>query len=661
MTDSLDRKEFVVGYVAEANEHLANANSNLLAIEEGQRLREPRPRATRELFRALHTMKGLSAMIGAEPIVDLAHEMEELLRSADRAGGRVPAGAVDLLLRGVRAIEARVASVANDEPVAAAPEDLLAAIAGLQRPEGAQAGAELELAPELVAKLSPAEKEQLARGIAAGRAGRRVDFVPSPERAARGVNITSVRERLGAVAEIVKVLPRIVAASDDAPAGLAFALLVLADAPDARLAEAADASADAVSPIGLAASSVAEEEPAEDLDLQRRSFVRVEVSRLDDAMDRLSALVVTASRLRRTAAELAGRGADVRALTAVLQDHGRQLRDLRASVLCARMVRVSELLERAPLIVRGLSQSSGKPVRLQIDAGGSEVDKAVGERLFPAIVHLLRNAVDHAIEPIEERRRAGKPDDGRIVVSCRERSDHELELVIEDDGRGIDREAVARRAGAPVPQSGPELLELIARPGLSTSEQATRTSGRGIGMDVVRRMAVVELGGELALETRAGAGTRFTIRVPLSITVVEVITLQCGGESFVVPITAIHDLVEVDEAAVTHGPDPARRGTIRLLRRNDEALPLVRLDALLGLENGPEARRRPKALVVRSDGEALAFEVDRVIGQQEVVVRPLSDPLVRVRGIAGSADLGDGRPTLVLDIAELSRSLAEVR
>jgi two-component system chemotaxis sensor kinase CheA len=464
------------------------------------------------------------------------------------------------------------------------------------------------------------------------------------------------------VADIVKVVPRAVPASGDAPAGLAFALLVLTDAPDERLAEAADAPLEAVSPIAAAAvAAVAAEvgeEPPETPEPQRRAFVRVDVVRLDDAMERLSALVVTGSRLRRAAAVLAAGGADVRELSVVLQDHGRQLRDLRASILRARMVPVAELLERAPLIVRGLSQSSGKPVRLQLDAGDAEVDKAVGERLFPAIVHLLRNAVDHAIEPPEERRRAGKPEEGLVAVRCRASSDHELELTVEDDGRGVDREAVARRAGVSIPQTDAELLELLARPGLSTAAEATRTSGRGIGMDVVHRVAVIELGGELRLETRRGGGTRFTVRVPLTVTIVDAFTLSCGGESFVVPVTAVQDLLEVEEGAIVHGPDPHRRSAVRLLRRRDEALPLVRLDALLGLGGG-SAPARPKAIVVRNDGEALAFEVDRVVGKQEVVVRPLSDPLVRVRGVAGTTDLGDGRPTLVLDLAELSRGLAE--
>jgi two-component system, chemotaxis family, sensor kinase CheA len=665
MSDGFETREFVAGFLAEAHEHLASANANLLAMDEAARRDVPHPRAVRELFRSLHTLKGLSAMIGAEPIVDVAHEMEALLRSADQAGGRLAPDAVDVLLQGVKAIEARVANLARGERVADAPEPLVHALASLQRPRGAAPAGELSLPNEILAKLAPADREELLRGVAAGRRARRVDFVPSPERAAQGLSITTVRERVGAVGDIVKVLPRAAAPGEVAPAGLAFVLLVLTDADDVRLAEAAAADVASVREIAAAPAAPAvhdpiEDEPSEEAGVQPRRFVRVDVRRLDDALERLSTLVVTRSRLQLAAAALARSGADVRELTAVLGENARQLRDLRAAIMSARMVAVSELLERAPLIVRGLSQSTGKPVKLTVDAGQAELDKAVGERIFPAIVHLLRNAVDHAIEPPDERRRAGKPEEGRIRVSCRERSDTQLELVVEDDGRGIDREAVARRAGVPVPRSDAELLDLIARPGLSTVEQATRTSGRGVGMDVVKRVTVAELGGELLLETHPGAGTRFTLRVPLSVSIVDAFTFACGDEVFVVPVTAVEDLVEIERADVVETPDPAHRGAdVRLLRRRGETLPLVRLDRLLGVTAAATAR--PKAIVVRRDGDGWALQVDRLIGQQEIVVRPLADPLVQVAGVAGTTDLGDGRPTLVLDLAALTRAAGAPR
>ncbi len=177
----------------------------------------------------------------------------------------------------------------------------------------------------------------------------------------------------------------------------------------------------------------------------------MEVTRLDDALERLSALVVTQFRLVRAAAELRAAGADVRALAQVIGENARQLRDLRAAIMRARMVSVAELAGAGAALVRGLSRATGKAARLEVATGHAELDKAVAERIFPAIVHLVRNAVDHALETPEERRAAGKPEVGLVSVACFERSNNQLELTVSDDGRGVDAAAVAARAGVAVP------------------------------------------------------------------------------------------------------------------------------------------------------------------------------------------------------------------
>ncbi|MFT3776033.1 MAG: chemotaxis protein CheW [Minicystis sp.] len=654
MSEAFDGSEFLEGYLAEAEEHLASATTNLLAVEGSLQKGEANPRAVRELFRSLHTLKGLSAMVGVEPIVDVAHAMETVLRAADQAAGALATAAIEPLLAGIRAIRERVRAVSLKAPVAAVPAALLDALAALttaSRPPPAAS----RLGPDLLGKLSAAEELQLVQGVERGRRAIRVDFVPSPARAAEGVNITRVRERVGQIAEIVKVVPLSVAASEEAPAGIAFAVIALTDAPDAQIAEAASATPDAVHAIALGAPEAAPppagagagvEEDVEVEALDRHRVVRVDVARLDDALEKLSALVVTRFRLERAVNTIRAAGVPARELTEGVTEYGRQLRDLRCAIMRARMVSVAELLERVPLIVRGLSRATGKPVRVEIDAGKAELDKAVAERIFPAIVHLIRNAVDHAIEPPEERRRLGKREEGLVRVTCFERSSTQLELCVSDDGRGIDREAVARRAGRPVPESDAALLDLIARPGLSTLDLATKTSGRGLGMDIVKRVAVDQLGGELLLATRPGAGTAFTLRVPLTITIVDAFSFVCGAQAFVAPVAGVEEIVEASARQTLRGP-PLRRGraAIDLIEHRGEIVPMVSLSEVFALP----ADGASKALVVRRNGAPFAFAVCRMLTQQEVVVRPLSDPLVRVAGVSGSTDLGDGRPTLVLD------------
>lgn len=669
MTRRVDLGEFVAAFVVEAEELLRAASSHLLTVEAEEKQGRARPRAVREAFRATHTLKGLAAMVGLEPIVGLAHRMESALRSADAAGGRLDPVWVDVLLRGVRELERQVSAVGKGGAVPEPPRALVQRLEGLEGPLAAVAAApaRLDLDPALAAKLSGYERDQLLAALGEGRRALRVDFTPSPARAAEGLNITTVRERVARVAEIVKVVPRSVPASDEAPGGISFALLLVEAGSDEEVAAAAGVAPSALLPIGRARGEAAappQQAPEPELDVPEvaagAGVVRVEVARLDEALERLSALVVTRSRLRGAAGRLAEQGADVRELTAVLAEAARQLRDVRRAFLRVRMVRVTEVLERLPLLVRGLQRATGKRARLEMDAGQAELDKGVAERLFPALVHLVRNAVDHGLEDAAGRRAAGKPEEGAITVSCFERSTSQLELTVADDGAGVDREAVARRAGAAPPETDAALLDLLCRPGLSTRQAASTTSGRGMGMDIVRRVVVEELAGELSLRTVPGQGSAFTLRVPLTISIVDAFSLLAGGQRYVVPVASVEEILELDRARVVEGPSPGRGRAVALVERRGEAVPLLDLCAALGTRRtGAPAGQ---ALLVRRGGAPVAFAVDRMVGQQEVVLRPLVDPLVRRAGIAAATDLGDGRPTLVLDLVALGgAALASLR
>jgi two-component system, chemotaxis family, sensor kinase CheA len=651
--------EFVSAYLAEVDEHLGVANASLLAVEKSIRSGESNLRGVREVFRALHTIKGLSAMVGVEQVVVLAHHMEALLRSTDRSGTPLPLGAVDVLLQGARAIEARVQAFGEGRAVPAAPPSLLAEIDAfdLLAPGAASpATAVLELEPELSAKLGPVELEHLQKGLADGKRALCASFEPSAEKASAGISIKAVREALEKLADIVKVVP---IARPEAGAGLSFAIVLLTSHADAELSAVVDGGLGlkSLAEPTLAAPEVlpldaVEAEPA--VEAPQQGFVRVDVARLDDTVERLSALIVNRFRMNRAIARLAEAGVDTRELTQIQSESGRQLRDLRGAIFRVRMVPIAELLERIPLLVRGLCRNIDRKVRVEIDAGKTEVDKVVAERLFPALVHLVRNAVDHAIESPDERARRSKPQEGLLRISCAARSDTWLELVVQDDGRGIDREAVALKAQRPVPSSEAALLDLLCTPGLSTREIATTTSGRGMGMEIVKRV-VETLGGELSLRTEPRVGSSFVLRVPLSLSIVEAFSFECATQRFVVPVGSVDEIIEVDEAEVAQTPQPERAQLrVSLVERRGRIVPLLGLAEVLQLQHASSGK---KALIVRRGASAIAFAVDRMLGQQEVVVRPLEDELLRVPGVAGATDLGDGRPTLVLDLIGLGASL----
>lgn len=651
MTEPIDLREFIGGFVVEAQEVVATANTSLLEIEAANRDGTSRPRAVRDLFRALHTMKGLAGMIGVESIVVIAHALETLVRTADRAGGAFGREAVEVALQAVAAISERIRSVAEDRVVADAPERLIEAIAATDACTDV-AISQTAIPPEWEARLSPSERQQLAIALQMKVPVWTVSFIPSEANATRGITITAVRAQLGAIGEVVKVLPRSITATADVRAGVAFDMLIVTTAPRAAIAEIVSTDPEGVIRVLPPASTHADERVPAALDDHvspvGRAFVRVELSRLDELQDQLSLLIVSRLRLDREIVALAEAGTNVRRLREVAQLQGRQLRDLRRAILRARMVRVSELLEPLILLVRSLARTGERVVELVLDARDTELDKAVADRVLPALIHLVRNAMDHAIETPDQRAAIGKPRAGTIRVSCVEVAGNHIELVVADDGCGIDRALIAGRARRAIADDT-ELLEVLTTSGFSTREAATMTSGRGIGMDIVRRIAVGDLGGELSMTTQPGVGTSFTLRVPVTIAVMDVFSFQCGSQVFVVPAVAIEEIFEV-LPEMLETPPASEISSRSHVERRGQPIPVVSLGAILAIDSGARAR---KALVFRGTSHPIAFTVDRMIGRQEVVVRPIDDPLVDVPGIAGATDLGDGRPTLVLDLHAL--------
>lgn len=658
MAHSVNVREFLQGFLGEADEHLGRIAGNLASIEGAPT--EGHPRALTELLRSLHTLKGLAGMMGVEPVVELAHAMESVARVAARQGGVVPAQAIDPLVAGAKAIDQRIRVLAEGKPVPTAPEGVLSALDRIgEVPLDGSASTPLDrldgIDPALVEKLAPSERAELHQALARGERVLQAVFVPSPTKADAGATISTVRAGIGTLGRIVRVLPRTIPRSDEAPGGLEFVLVVVTQSSPEQLAEAAGLAARDVTDLTAqpAVPRAAEPLPEDDAfdRATRRGMVRMDVARLDAALEHVSALGIGELRVRDEMQALRAAGVDVRRLESRLDEQDRRLRRMRAALLELRMVPLREVLEPLPLIVRGLRNATGKRVRLVVEVGDAELDKTVADRLFPALVHLVRNAVDHGIETHEVRRALGKPEEGLLRVEAAAPAGAMLELSLADDGAGIDAEQVARRAGTPVPSSATELLDILTTPGFSTRETATTTSGRGLGLDIVRQ-TVEALGGMLELDNRPGQGTTLRLRAPLTVAVLDVLSFVAGGERYLAPVTVVDALVEVERDRVVQSPrSGAGSGAPSLLQVRDDVMPLVSLRGMLG---SPVAGEDATAMIVRRHGRPFAFGIDRMLGRHEVLVRPLTDTLVKVPGVSGSADLGDGRPTLVLDLAALS-------
>jgi two-component system chemotaxis sensor kinase CheA len=379
----------------------------------------------------------------------------------------------------------------------------------------------------------------------------------------------------------------------------------------------------------------------------------VDLGRLDELMRLVGELVIDRSRLedglRRV--ERALPAAEWRSLQEIGQAMERHLRDLREAVMRVRMVPVGEVFDRMRFVVRDLARDSGKQVRLEVSGQETEIDKYVVERMMDPLLHLVRNAVSHGLEMPEERVARGKSPEGMVRLSASAVGDY-VAIEVEDDGRGIHLAEVAARARAlgllaeGVVVGPHNLLDILCAPGFSTRTDADVASGRGVGMAVVRGV-VQELGGTLSLESWPGQGTRFLIHLPLTLAIVDALLVRVGDQTYAVPQPSVREIIEVRPEEIQ------RVGSDEITSYRGRALPLVRLSGIF--RRNESSDHAPYALVVGSGLDTVGLLVDRVVSKREIVVRALSDPLVRVPGIAGATDLGDGRAVLILDVAALAR------
>ena len=664
--------QFLDDYFAECDEHLTLVRRNLLALEEQAGRTDVDPALLDELFRSFHTLKGISAMVDLGEAEQLAHHMESYLRALRQKEVRPGVEGVETLMAATTVLE-RVIAARRTGETPPAIDTTVARLRALHSESAPAAGRPpLQAGDAGDAGAEPAPSPARPAGTAGSSEHARVwrfEFVPTPALSGRGVNVNSVRARLQDVGEILQATPHV-----RGEGGIVFEFIVATGVEETAFAgwhednltyapiEEATADADAASTTGGRASAASDPEedsrpaqatPAASM-LAPSNVVRVDLARLDELMRLIGELVTSRARLdeslkhlKRTIAP-----AEWRALQETSHAMSRQLRDLREGVMRVRMVQVGEIFERMRFVVRDLTRESGKEIRLELLGQETEIDKFLVERMTDPLLHLVRNAVSHGLETVGERAALGKPPEGKITLRAATSGDNVL-IEIADDGRGIDSERVAARGRERGLITGDArldealLLELICAPGFSTRDEADRASGRGVGMDVVCS-TVEELGGTLRLATEKGRGTRFTIELPLTLAIAEALIASVAGQRFAFPQAVVREVIEVEAASV------------RVLENNEiisyrgGVLPLVRLARLFGLEE--TGARAFHVFVIGGGAGAVGLAVDRALGQREVVVRGLNDPLVKVAGVAGATDLGDGRVVLILDVAALKHS-----
>jgi two-component system chemotaxis sensor kinase CheA len=676
----MDISEYLPMFLAESREHLQELSLAVVRIEE-----RPDDRETiDEIFRIAHSLKGMSATMGFEKMAALTHSMEDVFELLRHRKEGLSHAAIDVLLQCVDVLEATVEHIEVDGEEKLDPEHLIARLQGLTRKEAEadEPEATAFVAPpveegvvHIVARLSAealmpsvrafmvlAAASDNARVLASVPAEDAVDGFdgsvvevwveteePEPVKAAianvpdvAAVTIVGAEE-----AEAVEDEP--VSEEQPAPAAeTAPPAPVVAAPAEAPKVEAPKAEAPKVD----APKDEAPKEQARGGAPRKASgTVRVDAERLDQLMHHMAELVV-----QRTHVEALAGQADIPGLQQAMQELTRCSHALQHMVMQVRMIPVEAVFLRFPRLVRDLSSRLGKEVDLELVGQDTELDRTVVDAIGDPLMHLVRNALDHGLEPPEERVASGKPQRGRLVISARH-AGGSVVIGVLDDGRGIDPLRVARKAaerGLIDPSQidsvdAAKACELVFAPGFSTAEQMSDVSGRGVGMDAVRAK-VRELGGEVSLTSTPGSGSRIEIRLPLTLAILSALLVRSAGGTFAVPLDRIDRTVRLADHVVK-----SMRGA-----------PVLMLDGLVvPIVDGAEALARESVsagefgvLLRGGNDETVALRVDGLVGQRELVARPLPDELATSAAVSGAAVLSDGDIALIVDPDALSSAHA---
>ena len=642
----MDMARYAALFQVEAREHLAELDRALLALEEHAR-RGSGAMATAELvatlFRGVHTIKGMAGSMGYTSVERVAHALEsrcEPLRSGDEplhtdllvllfAGTDVLRGAIDDIARGVETPAETIGGV----------------LVRLRRP-------------------TPGPESAAVRHLDI----RLVDDCPL-----KGVRAMLVLARLAATGQVRATHPEQARWQDDAFDGV-FRVTLASAATEAELEQAARSAGDvahvqvrspALATQGVHPVSV----PADGPEVlataaigaagtpEAARTVRLDARRLDTLLDLVGELVITRDRLLRAIEALDYPDREVQRAA---RDAARLVSAMHDEVLQARLLPVGQVFDRFPRLVRDVSRELGKDVSFVMEGRDIELDRSLHDAVGDPILHLLRNALDHGIEDAATRRAAGKPPRGALVLrAVRDRAT--VVIQVRDDGRGIDRQAVLRRAqqqglvpGDVAALDDETLLRVVAHPGFSTTRKVTSLSGRGVGVDVVNTR-VRALGGQLELESREGVGTVVTLRLPVTLAITRALLVKVAGRTFALPTAHVAEVLEYHESLQAHHVErPAV--TIR-----DEVVPLLALGEHFGLvrsstdgcgNGGPGTEDH--LAVVEAAGRRVALRVDALLAQQDIVVKPLDVVRGAAPWFSGATVLGDGTPALIIDVPSLA-------
>ena len=664
-------------FVAEATEILDALGRDLLSLDQ-RRGEEVHPETLNSVFRSAHTLKGLAGLFGEDRIAQLAHRTEDVLDRLRLGKTDLSDPLLDALIEGVDAFQALLAESAQAKRTDGLTERAAALADRLERlgVERAQLPGDpldrVALDPGVRGALTEYEEHRLRENVRKG--------VPLYKaRAEYGLEdfdqrLTALNALFREKGEVLSTLP---SQQPGEATAIAFDLIVASREEPAALGEAAakaGAELSAIQPLVEGRAPAPAPRPEQPQERERREAkeaedriegslrslaqtVRVDIRRLDVLMNTVGELLLLKTNLQRLAdSALAGGvhtisrlwGQQLQRETRALE---RKLDDLQEGLLGARMVPLGQVFDKLTRLVRRIAREAGKEIDFRANGGEVELDKLIVEELSDPLMHIIRNAIDHGVEPPGARAAAGKSRRGRVSLAATGRG-NQVAIAVTDDGAGIDDKRVldvAMQRGLVTPREARELSpreihNLIFLPGFSTARSISELSGRGVGLDVVKTN-ISNLSGLIDVTSSAHEGTTFTITLPVTLAIIRALVVSVSGRTYAVPLNSVLEIVSVLPAELR----TVERREMILVRGH--TIPFARLSRIFG--HGERPLPRLFAVVVGLAHHRVALAVDELVGQQDIVIKPLGPRLQHVRGFAGATDLGNRQTVLVLDVGAL--------
>jgi two-component system chemotaxis sensor kinase CheA len=643
-------------FLAEAEDILESANQSLLALDTAQAEGRGDPDQVNALFRAIHSFKGLAGMFGLKEPSDLSHKLEYLLDELRLGKVSLSRGAISVLAETVALLGRLVQQTGKKQPL----EDISAALTGINNILNAKSSAssdrslaeQTSLDSGILQVLTEYEEHRLRECIRERKNLFMLKIEFELSNFEKGIK--ELNTALKKYGEIICTLP--VAGSG---AGISFSIVIGTHEDQETLGSAVKLPNAHFEQIAYAESRKTEE-PKGDMAVLKSvsNTVRVDIFRLDSLMNIVGEMHLLKNVIGRISKELRtmqgfmGLSVDLHKAQRGLE---RKLNDLQEGILEVRMVPIGQIFTRLSQMVRKYAREAGKEIDLEMRGEETELDKLMIEDLADPLMHLIRNAIDHGIEPPELRKQLGKPEKGSVRLTAFPKGNHVV-ITIEDDGAGMDPARIVAKAvekGILAPDHGldavgdrREILDLIFLPGFTTRDTVTEISGRGVGMDVVKRN-VSRLSGMIDIQTEPGVGTTFMLTLPITLAIIKALIVESGGQTFAIPLSSV---LEIQQA--TSGRVETVEGREVMAVRED-TIPLLRISRVFNLT---EQRDRDAfyVILVGLAERRLGIIVDSLRDQQEIVIKPLGKRLSDIPGVAGATELGDRRGVvLVLDVESL--------